>query len=250
MKDNDSENNCDSHNKNSQPQTTSNIIALSSAAVSASDASATIQNADAADDSVDASALAAARSLLPRSMRHRKFRAGSFAASLNDEQRARVTAWLLGDLSVEQIRAKIALPPPKGFGLQVSATTLDRLRAITKNINACQWVNDAMETAEDLLDSDAAAALSPLRESLALMLYSRALRAAEQQADSAELERLVSTIAKLEKTRSHAVHDASARVGTRVPVTRHHVELTVSPANPKNVTITADRCPESVGEHC
>jgi hypothetical protein len=77
------------------------------------------------------------------------------------------------------------------------------------------------------------------------MLYSRAIYAAEKQVDSTELNRLINTIAKLENTRSNGFHRARNPHGptNNPPATRHRVELTVSPGNPKNVAITAERLP-------
>jgi hypothetical protein len=178
--------------------------------------------------------------LLPKSALDRKFRATSFAAKLTEQQRATLTLWLIDEkLTIDSIRKKVAAPPPEGFGLEVQPTTLRRLRALVRNSAYSGWFSESMDTACDLFDNPDTAQAAPLREALTLMLYSGAIAAAKKQAEPSTIDKLVTTINRLERRhlRSHE---------PRAPLTtRHHVELSVVPANgspepaPKIINITA-----------
>jgi hypothetical protein len=179
-----------------------------------------------------------AATLLPTSALDRQFRAASFASKLNEAQRSTLSLWLgNADLSIDSIRKKIAAPPPEGFGLEVQPTTLRRLRALVKNCEVTGWFSDSMDTACDLLADPDTAEVAPLREALRLMLYSRAIYAAKNQADPSAIDKLVTTINKLEKPKTGSrlgppsVDSLVAPERSNAPLTtRHHVELTVRTA--------------------
>jgi hypothetical protein len=137
---------------------------------------------------------------LPPGIRDRKFRACSFMWKLNDMQRSVLSAWLCHeDYSIEDIRKKVAASPPNGFGMAVQSTTLRRLRQLAENVDAIIWVSDAMDTACDLLDEEEASETAPLRQALTALLYSRALHAAQKQAMPEIIDKLVTTIERLER---------------------------------------------------
>jgi hypothetical protein len=139
----------------------------------------------------------------------------------------------MSDDSIETIRQKIAAPPPQGFGIQACATTLCRLRALAKNSQPIAWFSDAMETAQDMIESPDVADVAPLREALSLMLYSRAVYAAKQQATSEQLDKLLSVITKIEKLKSRTSHPRQAvPVAPPPAATRHIVELSVTATPP------------------
>jgi hypothetical protein len=178
------------------------------------------------ESSPELSSVAAARELIPSALRARKFRAHSFAASLSPDQLDKLTNWLVGTDTIPEIQQRIAAPPPHGFGKNVCETTLRRLRAMGNNVDLADWLKQSMEAAEDLLDSDAAGDVAPLRETLSLMLYSRTLYAVQKQGSSAEILRLVNTLAKLEKLGRRAAPRNGSPASA--PVTRHIVDLNVS----------------------
>jgi len=145
-----------------------------------------------------------AKKLLPPSVRDRKFRALSFGSKLNPVQLSTLAVWLSKD-SIERVRQKVAAPPPQGFGMQVCGTTLRRIKKLVDNsVCTTTWVSDAMDTACDLLDAEDAAEVTPLREALGLLLYSRAVRFAEEQAPVEQIDKLLSAITKLEKLKAAA----------------------------------------------
>src|SRR5262245_9021772 len=100
---------------------------------------------------VEPSSLHTARNLLPQAIRDRKFQALSFGSKLNTVQRSMLSAWLCSKMSIEEVRQKVAAPPPEGFGMEVCATTLRRLRELAENLNVTTRVSNAMDTACDML---------------------------------------------------------------------------------------------------
>jgi hypothetical protein len=191
----------------------------------------------------------AARHLLPPSVRNRKFRAHSFASKLAPAQLATLCAWLSTD-STAAVCQKIATPPPAGFGLEVSPTTLDRLKRTLRNISFQSWVSGAMDTACDLIDSDDGTEVAPLREALSVMLYSRAVAITETNAPIENIDRLLSAITKLEKIKIAAALATATRRSATAPATRHRVELTIVPGSindqtrtPKLINISTDPTP-------
>jgi hypothetical protein len=168
-----------------------------------------------------------ALALVPHSALDRQFRASSFASKLNEVQRSTLSLWLVNDdLSVEDIRKKVAAPPPAGLGMEVQPTTLRRLRVMAKNSEVGGWFTASVDTACDLLVDPDTAEVAPLREALRLMLYSRAVYATKNQAAPSDIDKLVTTIAKVEKLAAHS-QPATPRISANPITTRHHVELTV-----------------------
>src|SRR5438067_10040984 len=102
-----------------------------------------------------------AKKLLPPSVRDRKFRAFSFGSKLNSVQLSTLSAWLCKD-SIEEVRQKVAAPPPKGFGMEVCSTTLRRIKKMIENTSLTTWVSNAMDTACDLLDAEDGTEVTPL----------------------------------------------------------------------------------------
>lgn len=258
MKPSTSQNASVSHN-NSAPGKTP--PAYSVPAVAASQHNVPIvsyQDQDPGSEPSETSSIAAARKLIPTGIIDRKFRALSFASKLNMVQRSMLTGWLSSTDTIEEVRQKVAAPPPKGFGIDVCATTLRRLKALVENTRFSDWVSDSMNTACDLLDSEEAGEVEPLREALSLMLYSRALYAAKQQALPEDLDRLLSVITKIERLKKPSPRSRrSSRTAQAHPVTtRHLVELSVSPlpgkvvqvsatAQPANTSANDERVPEN-----
>jgi hypothetical protein len=170
---------------------------------------------------------------LPQSILRRKFRALSFAARLTDVQRMMLSTWLCNeDYSIEDIRKKVAAPSPDGFGMDVQPTTLRRLRKFSDNTRVTGWISDAMDTACDILEDEDAGENAPIHQALTAMLYSRALQAAQKQDLPETIDKLVTTIAKMEKLKRPAQCEKQSRPAT----TRHRVELSIVPANPSPQT--------------
>lgn len=165
----------------------------------------------------------------PPSILKRKFRALSFGAQLTETQRAVLSSWLTNEeYSVEDIRKKVAAPPPDGFGMEVNSTTLFRLRKLADNTRAATWISDAMDTACDILENEDVGENAPIHQALTSLLYSRALHAAQKQAMPETIDKIVTTIAKLEKLKNCS---SRASRPSRALTTRHHVELSIIPQN-------------------
>ena len=172
---------------------------------------------------------------LPRAIIDRKFRLRSFGSQLNAVQRSMLTAWLCSDDSIDQICAKVAAPPPNGFGMKVCPTTICRMRDLVENTHVVVRVAHAMDCASDLLESGEAGDVAPLREALSLILYSRAINAAKNQAAPEVLDKLLSSISKVEKLKPAVPLRSS---GELRPATIHKVELSITSAPPKSAEIT------------
>ena len=180
--------------------------------------------------------LALARRLLAPALHNRKFRAQSFVAKLNDDQRLQLFNWLQQD-TIPQVRARVAAPAPEGFGLQVHNTTLVRLRNLVRNTELNQWIATAMDAASDILAADTSVDVTPVRESMSLLLHAHAMNYISQQADPISIDRLITSIARLEKLKT-----PPSRVRESRPVTSHHrVDLSIKtqPAAPGHITVEA-----------
>lgn len=196
----------------------------------------------------DETSLSIARSLLPPSVADRKFRAHSFAAQLGPDHWAMLSSWLFSGDSIEQVRQKVAAPPPQGFGLDVNPTTLRRLKRFFENADAADRIADSMDTASDILNDPAAGQVAPLREALSLLLYSRALEAAKNEAGYVYMESMLNLLTKLERLKPAS---QSRREPAPPATTRHKVELSIvstpapasAPEPPKIVNITATPLP-------
>ena len=112
-----------------------------------------------------------------------------------------------------------------------------------------------MDTACNVLDEEDARETAPMLQALSVMLCSRAVYAAKNQADPADIDKLVATIGKVENLRTRPKPLASMP-GQRAAApftTRHQVELTVvtapHPAQPvhKNVRSTDLSAPQIAG---
>src|SRR5215213_5245545 len=93
---------CDLHN-NQQPSQPSKLLAATSDAPPSLAPDAEQEVAQEAStqtaESLDSAALAAARQLIPKELRDRKFRAKSFAASLSTEQLVLFSTWMDSSLT-------------------------------------------------------------------------------------------------------------------------------------------------------
>jgi hypothetical protein len=192
--------------------------------------------------------MALARSLIASSIRERKFRSHSFVAKLTNEQRLTLFNWLQTD-STPEVRARVAAAPPEGFGLQVSLNTLVRLRNTLKNTQLNQWIATAMDAACDIMDADTSADVAPLRESMSLLLHAHALNYIRQQADPVSIDRLITSIGRLDKLNRRARSNSPSRPAAA----RHHLDVTIKThrGNPTPVTIEATHCtlpPQSAPE--
>ncbi len=146
-------------------------------------------------------------------------------SKLTETQHSMLTAWLLNkEYSIEDIRKKVEAPAPQGFGLPVQRNTLRRLRARFDNANCNAAISDSLDLACDILEPEDAAETAPLLQSLIVMLYSRALFAMKMQAEPSAIDKLVSTIARLERLKSRSHRESRERSPL---TTRHHVELSV-----------------------
>jgi hypothetical protein len=181
--------------------------------------------------------------MIPKSAWERRFRADSFASQLTPQQVTTLCEWF-NTLSVPQVQARIAAAPPEGFGKSVQQTTLYRLKK-SLQADAPHWLANSLDTAVDLLASEEAGAIAPLREALSVMLYSRAMACCENQADIPTIDRLLSAITKLEKLKSPpAPRSSSPRVSP--PPSRHQVELSiVHPAQRQHAEVISVQ-PESL----
>ena len=164
--------------------------------------------------------------MIPRSAWERRFRANSFASGLTPEQMGTLREWFK-TLSVPQVQERVAAPPPDGFGKSVQQTTLYRLKKALE-ADAPYWLSDSLDSAVDLLASEEAGAIAPLREALAVMLYTRAIACCEKQADIPTIDRLLAAITKIEKLKSPPAPRSSSPRAPANP-TRHQVELSIVP---------------------
>jgi hypothetical protein len=164
--------------------------------------------------------------MIPQSVWERRFRANSFASRLTPAQMRTLHEWF-NSLSIPQVQERVAAPPPDGFGINVQETTLRRLKKALL-ADAPYWLADSLDTAVDLLASEESAAIAPLRETLSVMLYSRAIACCENQADIPTIDRLLAAITKIEKLKSPPAPRAISRAVPPEP-RRHQVELSIVP---------------------
>jgi hypothetical protein len=164
-------------------------------------------------------------------------------------QRSMLSIWLSGDDSIETVRKRIAAPPPEGFGMNACATTLRRLKHLFENTRVTTSVSDAMDTACDLLDSRDAGDVAPLREALSLMLYSRAVEAAQQGANPEILDKLLGVITKIEKLKTPPARPRPRSEPPPPAATRHYVELSAATVPPKIVQVTATPIPPNASDN-
>jgi hypothetical protein len=83
--------------------------------------------------------------------------------------------------------------------MRVQLTILYRLKKALE-ADAPYWLSDSLDSAVDLLASEEAGAIAPLREALSVMLYTRAIACCENQADIPTIDRLLAAITKNRKT--------------------------------------------------
>lgn len=163
--------------------------------------------------------------LIPPAIHKRKVRAHSFAASLTPAQRALLFTWLSDEENtLGEIQRQIALPPPHGFGLRVNHGSLSRLRTRMQNTSLLHWVDQAMDTASDVLDPESGADAASLRETLTTLLYTRAVTAArDRKFIPFQMHQCVAAIERLEKIKLRANHPRNSPA----PTARVHVDLNV-----------------------
>ena len=173
------------------------------------------------------SQLAAIRRLIAPAIRMRKLRSHSFAAKLTPDQRATLFDWLQSD-TIEEVRARLAAPAPDGFGIQVSPTSLVRLKRTINNTQLNHIISHAMDATCDILDADTSVDIAPLREALSLLLYSQAFNHSSAESICPQsIDRLLSAIARLEKLKSN--NPRAPRPSRSRPFTTHHkVDLSVT----------------------
>jgi hypothetical protein len=164
--------------------------------------------------------------MIPQSAWERRFRANSFASKLTGEQMGTLRGWFK-TLTIPQVQERVAAPAPDGFGRSVQQTTLRRLKKALE-AEAPYWLADSLDTCVDLLASDEAGAIAPLREALSVMLYTRAIACCEQQADIPTIDRLLAAITKIEKLKAPVAPRSSAPSVPGEP-RRHQVELSIVP---------------------
>jgi hypothetical protein len=180
------------------------------------------------------------RKFLPPSLRTRKFRADSFAAKLTKPQLATVFAWLQQE-PVEDVRAKIAAPAPRGFGMHVHSQTLHRLRNLVSNTELNHWIENAMDATFDILEADTSVDTAPMREALSLLLHTRIMTYVREQINPVSIDRLLSALTRLEKLKTHIAQRPNLINAPREKTTRHKVEvqITTNPGTPAPITIQA-----------
>ena len=162
------------------------------------------------------------RGLIASTIRERKFRSHSFVARLTNEQRLTLFNWLQSDSALE-VRAKVAAAPPEGFGMQVSLNSLVRIRNTVKNTQLNQWIATAMDAACDIMDADTTVDATPLRESMSLLLHAHALNYIREGGDPVSIDRLITSIGRLEKLNKATPGNPSSLPATA----RHHVDVTI-----------------------
>src|SRR4051812_42822208 len=82
-----------------------------------------------------------------------KARCGSFLQRITEEQRRQLFLWLGGEHSIPHIQSLIAEPPPAGFGLNVQATTLRRIRATMRTFHHEDAYQDSAFVADALSET-------------------------------------------------------------------------------------------------
>ena len=123
-----------------------------------------------------------------------------------------------------EIQRQIALPPPHGFGLRVNHGSLSRLRTRMQNTSLLHWVDQAMDTACDVLDPESGADAASLRETLTTLLYTRAVTAArDRKFIPFQMHQCIAAIERLEKIKLRANHPRNSPA----PTARVHVDLNV-----------------------
>lgn len=206
--------------------------------------------ATASTPAVSAATAPTPREAIPSPLRQRKMRADSFAAQLTMDQRLTLCRWFSEEPITAHIQKKIAAPPPEGFGLNVHHQTLERLRTRFKNLQLEDWIEKAMDAACDVLHSESAADVAPLRETLLLILYSRAMSYARKDFLPGDMDRFVSAIARLEKvkaltTRAPGSRDSIPTGRIKVDLNIQHAQVAPAPSgNPQPVLVSAAPIPQ------
>lgn len=182
--------------------------------------------------------IAAARALLPAHIRERRRRSDAFISKLTTDQRRQLIQWFL-HLPVLQVVARIAAPPPQGFGIEVSEPTVRRAKNLYCSGAQREAVFEALDVAHDLFEHRDPVAFPPMREALAAMLYARAVNQLQQGEPIEEVNKTLTGLSRVERL-------PRPQPGTpRAPgssATRHHIELSVVP--PRATDISASKVPE------
>jgi len=182
-------------------------------------------------------------SQFPPDCQLRRAHGNAFERRLTAEQYDRFCGWL-GEHSLVEVHRLVQAPPPEGLGISVHYTTLLRCKAsaMASAWNTRGWEN--LDLSQQILEENDGVSLAPLQDSLAFMLHTRAVELASTATDLPVLQNILDALAKVEKLRRISQRPAaSSRSEAGHPknspprLTRHQVELTITPGSPAKTIV-------------
>ena len=172
----------------------------------------------------------------------RKQRSDSFLHTLTDEQIAKVLGWFQDEEDIAIVHHYITAAPPEGLGLEISTTSVRRLRA---HITATQANHRATEILDTIIDMEADADLAEstrserIQSAINQLLHQKAFELARTAPGAPELFEILAVIERLsalDLKRQKIALDRENMLrrnqrASRPPFMREHkVELKIVPA--------------------
>jgi hypothetical protein len=126
----------------------------------------------------------------------RKQRATAFFSQLAPEQQVTLCEWF-SQLSVPEIRKRIAAPAPEGWALQISETVLRRTRALFFSGASNAATEEMLDTLNDMLPFTDLTNLNGVRQGLAHTLHLEAMHIVQRDPKSKDLKTVLANIQRL-----------------------------------------------------
>jgi hypothetical protein len=159
----------------------------------------------------------------------RKRRAKSLVEQLTPQQFTTLLGWF-DHLTLDQAVARVAAPPPEGFGIKTHRTTLQRLRSTDRALPTIAAAREILDTINDLEEHHATRELDRIQKSISVMLHQHAFELARIQPDSDILPRTIQAITRLAGLEHKRQQILLQREKLRLHTTRHHrVDLNIMP---------------------
>ena len=178
----------------------------------------------------------------------RKLRSDTFLNSLSLERAFQLMDWMSETEDLVDVLNRIKAKPPQGFGIEVSISTLRRLKATWRAENLSYSLESMMDTITDLEDQSEHDQTERIQKVIGTLLHEKAFELACSQPGSVVLKDVLTSIEKLfalEYKRQKLVHEREMHLRQQSapipaapsapPAPRHHrVDLHVisSPGHP------------------
>ena len=207
----------------------------------------TVASANSISTKTPAGALTSAERSRIESLK-RKQRSNSFMQKLSHEQIAKIIEWFQDEEDVGTVHHNITAPAPEGLGLDVSITSVRRLRAHVTASSAKARTTEILDTIIDMeADADLTQSTQSERIQSAInqLLHQKAFELARTAPGAPELFELLAAIERLsalDLKRQKIALDREKMLrrdqrASKPPFTQEHkVELKVVPATPNHST--------------